>query len=231
MDLSILLPVHNEARLLPRTLPSMVRQMRETGISFEIVICENGSTDGTWETLRRLDSLYPEIRALRIHSPGQGTALRHAAAVSKADALAVFSADFWSVEFVRRALKKLSEHDLVIGSKVMKGAQDRRPLIRRLLTRGRNRVLRFCFGFRGTDTTGLKAFRRTSVLPLLAGSITRQFGLETELVLRAQRKGLKICEIPVQVSELRPHSFFSLAARIPGVLWNLSKLWFALRCA
>lgn len=198
-------------------------------MTFEIVLCENGSTDGTWEIVTSFGNLYPEIQAVRIPTPGQGAALRHASAVSRAQTLVVFSADFWSVDFVRQALQRLAECDLVVGSKVMKGARDHRPLVRRMLTRIRNAFLRILFKFRGTDTTGLKAFKRATVLPLLAGCVTRQFGIETELVLRAQRQGLRICEIPVQVFEPRPHKFFALVGRVPGVMFNLIKLRLILR--
>ena len=63
---------------------------------------------------------------------------------------------------------------MVVGSKAMKGASDERPLIRRAATRVLNGMLRVALGFRGTDTHGLKAFRRATLLPVVERVRDRQ---------------------------------------------------------
>ena len=228
MELSILLPVHNEAGILPRSLPSMVGELRATGIPFEIVICENGSTDGTLEYVKTFRDSHPDVQLVQITAGDYGLALRRAVAASRADTVAIFNADFWSVDFLRQALGKLDACDMVVGSKLMKGARDQRPFVRRMITRVFNLVLRVFFKFRGTATGGLKVFKRAPLSSALAQCVTDHFILDTELLLRAQRQGLRICEIPLQVFEHRPHRFLTLAGRVPKAAWDLARLWFAL---
>jgi hypothetical protein len=124
-----------------------------------------------------------------------------------------------------RALQRLREGgvDMVIGSKVMEGANDRRPLKRRLATKVYNRVLRVTLGFRGTDTHGLKAFVRRPLLPVAASCVVEHDVFASELVIRAQRVGLNVVEIPVQLEEKRAPSV-RLIRRVPRVLKNLVRL-------
>lgn len=207
----------------------MIRELRGCGRPFEVVICENGSTDGTFECARGLQQAHPEVQLVRIPSADTGLALRHALAASTGDLPVIFSADFWSLEFVRQALRQLGECDMVVGSKVMPGAQDRRPLVRKGLTRIFNGLLRLLFNFQGTDTTGLKVFKRSSFLPIVAECVTQGGVFETELVIRGQRRGLKIREIPVEVSEIRPRNLPSLLLRLPTIIRGLVRLWFSLK--
>ena len=75
--------------------------------------------------------------------------------------------DIIDVDFHLCALELLRTRkaDMVIGSKAMRGARDHRPLLRRVATRVYNRMLRITLGFRGTDTHGIKAFRRSLWFP------------------------------------------------------------------
>src|SRR5439155_1734640 len=115
--------------------------------------------------------------------------------------------------------------DLVIGSKLMAGAEDERPLFRHAASHVYNGILRLAFGFRGTDTHGLKAFRKAALLPVVARCVVDQDVFASELVLRADRDGVRIAEIPVRLLEKRPPSI-DLLRRIPGVvrrLWRLAR--------
>lgn len=228
---SVALPVHNEGTTLRNQLPQMVRSLRSVLPEFELVLCENGSTDDTLEQIRRFQADYPEIRFSQIPAADYGLALKRALSDCRGEYVFIFNADFWSADFVRSGVPLLGEYDLVIGSKAMAGATDQRPLFRRLITRSFNTFLRLFYGFRGTDTHGLKALRRTSVQPLVEQCVTNHFVFDTELVLRAQRKGLKIKEIPVRVQEMRQPTVRSLIARGPKVTGYLIQLWFALRKA
>jgi hypothetical protein len=116
----------------------------------------------------------------------------------------------------------------VIGSKTAKGASDRRPLVRRLATRMHNRLLRVTLGFRGTDTHGLKAFRRERLLPIVQKCVVDMDVFASEMVVRAWRDGLNVVEIPIQLREKRKPSVH-LFKRVPNVLKNVGKLVYVLR--
>jgi hypothetical protein len=136
------------------------------------------------------------------------------------------------VDFHVRALAELrcDAADMVIGSKAMRGAHDTRPLQRRLATKAYNRLLRITLGFRGTDTHGLKAFVRRPLLPVVAACVVEHDVFASELVIRAQRSGLRVREIPVEVHEKRAPSIH-LLRRVPRVMRNLVRLMTSIHLA
>jgi hypothetical protein len=116
----------------------------------------------------------------------------------------------------------------VVGSKLLSGARDQRPMLRHVASLGYNGLLRSLFGFQGTDTHGLKAFRRAAVLPIVLRCIVDKDVFASELVIRAYREAIRVIEIPVRVVEKRTPSI-NLFARVPNVVKNLWKLTYAIR--
>src|SRR4029079_7420359 len=110
--------------------------------------------------------------------------------------------------------------DMVVGSKAAKGASDQRPLVRRGATRVHNKLLWVTLGFRGTDTHGLKAFRRERLLDVVQQCVVDMDVFASELVVRAWRSGLDVVEIPIQLQEKRNPSIH-LFRRVPNVLKNV----------
>ena len=226
---SVVVPVYNEAHIVDDAIVRMLRALEALGGEFELLVCENGSTDDTAALVASLQQQDPRIRLERLPEPDYGGAMRHGINACIYDRVVIFNIDFWSVQFAQEAVEKLGACDLVIGSKVMEGSDDRRPVMRRVLTRSFNRMLRVAFGFRGTDTHGMKALRRGAMDPILARCVTSRSIFDTELVIRAERAGLRIAEVPVEVREIRQPSYWSVARRLPEVTWNLWKLARALR--
>jgi len=120
------------------------------------------------------------------------------------------------------------EADMVVGSKAAKGASDQRPFVRRLATRVHNKLLWVALGFQGTDTHGLKAFRREALLPVVRRCVVDMDVFASEFVIRAWRQGLKVVEIPIQLHEKRLPSIH-LFKRVPNVLKNVGKLVYVIR--
>jgi hypothetical protein len=118
--------------------------------------------------------------------------------------------------------------DLVIGSKLAQGAKDERPLLRHAGSLVINGMLRATLGFKGTDTHGLKAFRREALLPVAKSCVVDKDLFASELVIRAERAGVTVVEIPVRIREKRAPSVH-LLRRVPNVLKNLGKLVYAIR--
>ena len=143
------------------------------------------------------------------------------------DKVVIFNVDFWSAEFLEAALAGLDTSDMVVGSKVM--GTDRRPIVRRVITRSFNWFLRIWFGFRGTDTHGMKAFRRESAVRLAAACVSKGSMFDTELVLRAEREGLTIVEKAVDSMEIRPPSYSSILSRMPETCRNFARMHRGLR--
>lgn len=225
---SLLVPVYNEATIVEDSIARMLAAFTRAGVEYEIVVCENGSTDATLQIVQTLQRHHPEVRLEHLPTPNYGLALKHGIRVCRYEAVVLVNADFWDMAFVREALARLEDYDLIIGSKVMRGSRDLRPILRRMITRSFNGFLRMGFGFAGTDTHGMKAFRRCALADIVEQCVTDHFIFDTELVLRAQGAGLRVLEVPVKIRELRQPSYRSLLKRFPRVLWNLLKLWQAL---
>ena len=113
-------------------------------------------------------------------------------------------------------------------SKAMKGANDSRPWVRRVATRVINLLLRVATGFRGTDTHGLKAFKRERLTDVARACLVERDLFASEFVIRAQRMGRDVREIPIALHEKRPPST-ALLRRVPRVLKGLIELGWTIR--
>lgn len=224
-EVSVVIPVYNEARILEESLTELVEGLRAEGGSFEIVLAENGSRDGTVAVAEALMPTMPELRVFSYPHPNYGAALREGIFRAAGTFVVCEEIDIGDLDFHRRALARLrgDEADLVIGSKTMPGSADVRPWSRRLATRCYNRVLRATFGFKGTDTHGLKAFRRATLLPIVAACTVEHDVFASELVIRAHRARLRVLDLPVHIREKRAPSV-DLVRRVPRVARNLAQL-------
>ena len=105
----------------------------------------------------------------------------------------------------------------------MAGADDRRPMFRKAATRVINGMLRVTLDFHGTDTHGLKAFRRQPLLPVVHSCVVDKDLFASEFVIRAQRAGVACMEIPVSLEEQRKPSIHLLRNRqkvdLDGLNW------------
>lgn len=231
-EVSLIIPVHNEAPIIEGSIRELKARFDKIGRSYEIIIAENGSRDETAEIARELEAELPPVRLLQSPEPNYGAALRAGIFAARGRYVHCDEIDICDVDFHRRALELLvgedGGFDLVVGSKVMQGARDRRPLSRRAATRVINGMLRVSLGFRGTDTHGLKAFRKEAMLPVVESCVVDRDMFASELVIRAERTGRRIVEIPLNLTEKRQPSV-QLTRRVPRVLSNLATLVWAIR--
>ena len=223
-ELSILIPIYNEAEILERAVRGLIAELANRPWSYEIILCENGSRDATREIGAALASEFPALSILSYHEPNYGGALREGMRKAQGEILVCFEIDFWDVDFIAQALPRLAHDDMVIGSKRAHGARDNRPFIRRLATRVFNLMLHVLLGFKGTDTHGLKALRRQSVADIVEVCETDRDVFVTELIVRAQYLGLAISEIPIAVHEIRPAPI-NIYRRVPKALKQVLRLW------
>jgi len=227
--LSIVMPAHNEQGYLEPAVKSVIAGLRDRGLAFELLIAENGSTDGTGEEAAILASTYTEVRGLRATEANYGRALKAGFLAATGDVVVNFDVDFVDLRFLDRALEIMATDDaaIVVGTKRGPGSDDQRAVGRRLVTAVFSVVLRYGFGLRVGDTHGLKAMRRGLLLPLVN---TCQFGgdiFDTELILRAERSALSVLEVPVAVTNQRPPRT-PIVRRIPQSLLGLCRLRLAL---
>jgi len=228
--ISIVIPVYNEEAILHAAIVDLKERLRPLDWKYEVVIAENGSRDGTLDVARELEGKYPEVSHFSFGTPNYGGALRAGIERSRGTIVICDEIDLCDTDFQRRAVEILEADgaDMVIGSKLIAGAQDDRPWARHAASIVYNGLLRSTLGFQGTDTHGLKAFRREALLPIVRQCVVDKDVFASELVIRAYRAGLRIREIPVRVIEKRTPSI-NLVRRVPNVFSNLLKLTWAIR--
>ncbi|MGH8916666.1 MAG: glycosyltransferase family 2 protein [Acidimicrobiia bacterium] len=225
---AIVVPVYNEAAFIPRAIPALVKEMESLGEEYRILIVENGSTDGTAAVAKEVAAGWP-VAVLSLAEPDYGAAMRHGFLEAEGDWVVNFDIDYFSADFLRRVLEQ-DDADLVIASKRDPLSEDRRPLIRRIATRVFNVLLRTILGSRVSDTHGMKAFRRDLVREVAPSVVSRKDLFDTELVVRAERAGYRIREVPVVVEELRI-ARSSLVKRVPRTILGLFAMRKVLRKA
>lgn len=217
--LSVVVPIHNEADFLPRGLPGLIAAVRAAEADAEIILVENGSTDGTLDVARALAD--GAVTVLVCPEPDYGEAMREGFLAARGEWVVNVDVDYFSTDFLDRVLA--SDADLVIGSKRDPRSDDRRPWLRRLATRVFNTLLRVVLGSGVSDTHGMKGFRRELVADLVPQVRSRKDLFDTELVVRAERAGYRVIEVPVTVEELRP-ARSSLLRRVPRTVAGIIRM-------
>jgi glycosyltransferase AglD len=205
--LSVVLPAHNEAPFLDDTLTTIVAGLRVRSVAFEVLVVENGSTDTTADVARAFAAAAPEVYVQSRAIADYGESLRSGLLAASGDFVAMFDVDYYDLTFLDRALARFEGDPalvVVLGSKRAPGADDHRPFVRRLVTAGFAGLLRVGFGLTVSDTHGMKVLRRGPIVPIARACRSGTDLFDTELVMRADRAGLRVAELPVEVRELRP---------------------------
>jgi glycosyltransferase involved in cell wall biosynthesis len=228
--LSIVIPIYNEEEILEEAVTELRDGLQEFGLEYEIILAENGSTDSTVALAASFSEDSPELTSFSVNEPNYGKALRQGILRARGEFVICDEIDLIDMDFYRRALEILQADgaDMVVGSKAMRGAHDNRPLFRRSATKIINGMLRVAVDFRGTDTHGLKAFKREPIIPVVDQCVVDRDIFASELVVRCGRADLRVVEIPVEVCEKRRPTI-SLVRRVPGVMKNLVRLTYAIR--
>jgi glycosyltransferase involved in cell wall biosynthesis len=229
-EVSFVIPVFDEEPILHAAVVDLRERLAPHALRYEIVLAENGSRDGTAAVAHQLAARYPEVRLSQTPTPNYGRALREGIREARGDLVICEEIDLCDVDFHLHALELLraDRADFVIGSKLIGGARDERPRLRHAASQLYTGLLHALFEFGGTDTHGLKAFRRELVLPIVEACQVDGDVFASELVIRAYRAPLRMLEIPVRVLEKRPPSI-NLLKRVPGVVKNLWQLTWAIR--
>jgi glycosyltransferase involved in cell wall biosynthesis len=229
-NLSVVIPVYNEEGLLATAVTDLLANLAEIAIVSEVIITENGSKDRTLEIARELAAKHRNVRVLHSDEPNYGKALRRGIEEAAGAIVICEEIDICDADFHRRALDLLTTHKakMVVGSKRHPEARDARPALRRFATWVMNKLLWIATGFRGTDTHGLKAFDRETLLPVVRACIVEKDLFASELVIRAERMGIDVVEVPIRIVEKRPPSI-NLFKRVPNVLRNLWRLFLIIR--
>jgi glycosyltransferase involved in cell wall biosynthesis len=201
-DVEIVIPVYNERLALERSV-RMLHAYLSTAFPFtwQITIVDNASTDGTLLVARRLMYELPEVGAMHLPAKGRGRALRTAWLASHAKVVAYMDVDLSTdlAALLPLIAPLMSGHsDLAIGTRLHRAARVERTVKRELISRSYNRLLRLVLRARFSDAQcGFKAIRSDAAHRLLPLVQDQEWFFDTELLVLAQREGLRIHEVPV----------------------------------
>ena len=199
---NIVIPVYNEEIDLEPSVRRLHAHL-STGVpySFQITVADNASTDTTREVANRLAAEFPSVRVVHMREKGKGSALRAVWSTSDATVLAYMDVDLSTdlAAVLPLIAPLVSGHsDLAIGTRLHRGSRVIRGAKREFISRSYNLMLRHTLSTRFTDATcGFKAIRREVAVHLLPLIEDNGFFFDTELLVLAERSGLRIHEVPV----------------------------------
>ncbi|MGW2219671.1 glycosyltransferase [Nonomuraea sp. NPDC001684] len=198
----VVVPVHNEQRALRESVARLHAYLATTfPYGFRITIADNASTDDTWRLATELARELPQVRAVHLDEKGRGRALRQVWSTSEADVVSYMDVDLSTDldAFLPLVAPLLSGHsDLAIGTRLARASRVERGPKREFISRSYNLLLRSVMGAGFSDAQcGFKAVRTEIAQALLPAVEDEQWFFDTELLLLAERHGLRIHEVPV----------------------------------
>ena len=203
IEISIIIPAYNEYHRLPPTLLDVINYMEGNGRSYELIVVDDGSSDGTPGLVEKFQPVRPQISLIKVPvNTGKGNAVREGMLHAKGILMLFADAD-GSTPIEELKKLELAIHagaDIAIASraKASSDTEVRTRWYRRVLGRIFNACVNFLILPGIADTQcGFKLFTRKAARFLFSHQRSRQFSFDVELLFLAQKTGLLIEEIPV----------------------------------
>jgi glycosyltransferase AglD len=201
-DVTVVIPVFNDLRSLEMAIPRSIELLSPITNEFELIIAEDGSTDGSAELVRQYEQRDTRIRLL--HSDerlGRGKALNRAIYESRGKIVCYYDVDLATdMQHLPELIGAIREGaDIATGSRLMPESDIIRSGGREIASRSYNFLVRFFLGSRIHDhQCGFKSFKKEHILPILPTIRSNHWFWDTELLVRSQRKGYFVKEFPVR---------------------------------
>jgi glycosyltransferase involved in cell wall biosynthesis len=201
-DVDIVVPVYNEVAQIETSVRALYEFVnREFPFTARITIADNASTDDTWSKAQALANALPGVRAIHLDQKGRGRALRAAWSASDAAVVAYLDVDLSTGldALLPLVAPLVSGHsDVAIGTRLAPGSRVVRGPRREIISRGYNSLLHLILRGRFSDAQcGFKALRRDVAAQLLPSVQDEEWFFDTELLVVAERAGMRIHEVPV----------------------------------
>lgn len=204
--ISIIIPIYNEETLLTPAINDLVTGLKGNYV-FEIILIENGSKDTTYIQAMGLAKKHKMIRVFHLDEPCYGAALKKGIIKARYPVIVQFDLDLIDLVFLRNAVALLSVNDIVVGSKMLPSSQDKRAPFRYFASKLTNFMIKRLFGYQGTDTHGIKAYRAKAIRSITKNLAPTHHFFDTEILLVSEARKLRIVELPVSIHHLRPTRF------------------------
>ena len=227
---SVVIPAYNEALRLPPYLDSIREHFdHELAGSYEVIVVDDGSTDGLADELTKTTGEFPQLRIVgHGENRGKGAAVRTGVLEARGRFVLFADADGAAPieEEARLRARLQSDADIAIGSRQVAGAgvrRNRTPL-RRLVGRSFAGLARRMLGLSIRDTQcGFKMFRREAAAQLFPQLREEGYYFDLELLILADRCGYRVMEVPINWAD-QPGSRMSLAREIGKMIGAFRRL-------
>jgi glycosyltransferase involved in cell wall biosynthesis len=201
-EVTVIIPVFNDHHSLEIAIPRSIELLSRITDGFELVIAEDGSSDGSAELVRRYEQ--QDSRVHLLHSDerlGRGKALNRAIYGSRGKIVCYYDVDLATdMQHLPELIGAIREGaDIATGSRLMLGSEIVRTGGREIASRSYNFLVRLFLRSRCYDhQCGFKAFNKEYILPVLPAIRSNHWFWDTELLVRSQRKGCSLVEFPVR---------------------------------
>ena len=203
LDVSVVLPAYNEATRLPPTIRRVAEFLATGGLAGELIVVDDGSSDGTVAEVTSLAAEGIPLRLLRHEANrGKGAAVRTGMLAATGATVLFSDADLSTpIEEVLKLIDALKQADVAIGSRAIdRGLVEvHQPWPREAMGRVFNVIVQAVVlpGLRDTQC-GFKAFRLAAARSIFSRMQSDGFDFDVEVLLRARRSRLRIVEVPVR---------------------------------
>lgn len=225
----MVLPAYNEAANIEKAVLVTAETLFKITDRFEIIIAEDGSTDGTDRIASRLAEQYAYV--VHLHSDkrqGRGKALNRAFKAASGEVLCYIDVDLATdMKYLEKLIRAVSTdgYDFATGSRMMSDSDAKRPFKREFASRGYNFLVRLFLHSKLYDhQCGFKAFRKETLFELLDETKNEHWFWDTEVLVRAQHKGYRVIEFPVYWRH-GGSSKVNLAKDVKGMGSEIFRLW------
>ncbi len=198
--ISIIMPAYNLSESIAQSINAVKRVMEIHGFSYEIIVVDDGSIDGTYRFAIR-KNCNPHVRAYRLpRNMGKGFALIHGFEKSRGDVVAFFDGDLdidpRQIVVLINALRRVKA-DAVITSKWHTNSRTKASFTRKVLSKLFHALAKALLGVKVSDTqTGAKAFKRQVLEDIAHCLVVKRYAFDVELLTAIAARGYRIIEVP-----------------------------------
>lgn len=229
-EVSAVIPVYNDREALAKAIPASISALETIDPDFELIIAEDGSTDGCADVVRSW--MEQDTRVRLLHSDerlGRGRALNLAFAAAKGRIVCYYDVDLATgMEHLKTLIGAVRKgYDIATGSRLLPESRINRSGGREIASRGYNLLVRIVLGSSIRDhQCGFKAFSRDRLLAITPSVKDTHWFWDTEVLVRAGKRGYRICEFPVawqqgKKTTVRRHDVWDMGTAILRLWWQL----------
>jgi len=230
LKISIIIPVFNEEKRIPRCLERILEYCNEKEWDYEVLVAEDGSTDNTVKIVNDFASQENRFKLLSFPDRlGKGGAIKNAMFHATKDYVCFMDVDLSAdVAELERLIPYVNDYEIIIGSRILRGNLPpiKSPLFRKISSRFYSKFFRLLFRMPIKDPQcGFKLFKKNIVSRLFKNVHTTNFAFDSEVLVKAYWSGLKIKEVPI-IWKFDPATKISVFKQVREMGNSLMQIWY-----